>query len=141
MGRFLIYQAMYRRPTARCEGEAHTSSTTGGHMSSHRFITKSVSTALAVAAISASAAVGVPPRDARPSLAPQEQQVVASRGQSAPTPIRGPVTHVEPAAQVADGSGFDLGDAGIGAGIAGGLMLVAFGSVGLAHRRSMGVAH
>jgi hypothetical protein len=110
-------------------------------MSSHRFITKSVSTGLAVAAIAASAAMAAPPRDAGTSPTSQEQQVIASRGQSAPTPIRGPVTHVEPAKQVANESGFDWGDAGIGAGIAGGLMLVGFGSVGLAHRRSMGMAH
>ena len=110
-------------------------------MSSHRFITKSVSTGLAVAAITASAAVAVPPRDVGTQLTAQEQHVIASRGQSAPTPIRGPVTHVEPAAQVANDTGFDWGDAGIGAGIAGGLMLVGFGSVGLAHRRSMGLAH
>src|SRR5882724_3012513 len=110
-------------------------------MSSHRFITRSVSAGLAVAAIAASAAVAVPPRDAGTPLTPQEQQVIASRGQSAPTPIRGPVTHVEPAKQVANGSGFDWADAGIGAGIAGGLMLVAFGSVGVTHKGRMGIAH
>ena len=110
-------------------------------MSSHRFITRTVTTGLAAAALAASSAVAGPPRDPISPITAQEQQVIASRGQSAPTPIRGPVTHVEPAAQVASGSGFDWGDAGIGAGIAGGLMLVAFGSVGLAHRRSTGLAH
>jgi hypothetical protein len=110
-------------------------------MSSQRFITRTVSTALAVVAVGASAAVAVPPRDVGTPLTAQEQQVIASRGQSAPTPIRGPVTHVEPTAQATSGSDFDWGDAGIGAGIAGGLMLVAFGSVGLAHKRGMGVAH
>jgi hypothetical protein len=105
-------------------------------MSSHRFITKSVSTGLAVAAITASAAVAVPPRDAGTSLTSQEQQVIASRGQGAPVPSKAPVV-----ATVKSNDGFDLGVAGIGAGIAGGLMLVGFGSVGLAHRRSMGLAH
>src|SRR3954468_255568 len=100
-------------------------------MSSHRFITKSVSTGLAVAAITASAALAVPPRDAGTSLTSQGQQVIASRGPGAPTPMRGPVPHVEPAAQVASDSGFDWADAGIGAGIAGGLMLVGVGLAGL----------
>lgn len=113
-------------------------------MSSHRFITRSVTTGLAAAAFAASAALAGPPLDPITPITPQEQQVLASRGQGAPSPIRGPVTHVtrvEPTVQAASGSDLNWGDAGIGAGVVGGLMLVAFGSAGLVHQRRTGVAH
>jgi hypothetical protein len=113
-------------------------------MSSQRLITRSVTTGLAAAAFAASSALAGPPKDPVSPITPQEQQVIASRGQSAPSPIRGPVTrvtHVEPTVQAASGSDFNWGDAGIGAGVVGGLMLVAFGSAGLVHQRRTGVAH
>lgn len=113
-------------------------------MSSHRFITRSVTTGLAAAAFAASSAMAGPPLDPITPITPQEQQVLASRGQGAPSPIRGPVTHVtrvEPTVQAASGSDLNWGDAGIGAGVVGGLMLVAFGSAGLVHQRRTGVAH
>jgi hypothetical protein len=114
-------------------------------MSSHRFITRSVTTALAATAFAASSALAGPPMDPiTPPISPQEQQVIASRGQSAPTPIRGPVTHVthvEPTVQAASGSDFNWGDAGLGAGVVGGLLLVAFGSAGLVNQRRTHIAH
>jgi hypothetical protein len=105
-------------------------------MTSHRFITRTLTTGLVGAAIAASAAVAGPPLDPiTPNLTPQEQQVIASHGQGAPDPVRGPVTHVAPQAQSADNSGFDVGDAAIGAGIVGGVLLVGIGSVGVAQGR------
>ena len=108
-------------------------------MTSHRFITRTLTTGLVGAAIAASSAVAGPPQDPTPlPLTPQEQQVLqvlASRGQGAPDPIRGPVTHVAPKAQSADDSGFDVGDAAIGAAVAGGLLLVGLGSAGVAKGR------
>jgi hypothetical protein len=109
-------------------------------MSSHRFISRSLVTGLVAASFAASASAMGPSQEPI-RISQQERQVVASRGQGTPTPIRGPVTHVEPTAQPAGGSDFEWGDAGIGAGVAGGLMLVAFGSAGLVHRRRIGVAH
>jgi len=108
-------------------------------MSSHRLITRSVCTGLAAAAIAAPAALAGPPLDPITHITPQEQQVLASRGQGAPEPVtaRVVVTKAEPV----DGSGFDVGDAGIGAGVAAGLMLLGLGSAGLARKRSVGVAH
>ena len=104
-------------------------------MTSHRFITRTLTTGLVGAALAASTAVAGPPLDPiTPHLTPQEQQVLASRGQGAPDPVRGPVTHVAPAAKPADDSGFDLGDAAIGAGVAG-LLIVAVGSVGVATKK------
>jgi hypothetical protein len=105
-------------------------------MTSHRFITRTLTTGLVGAAIAASAAVAAPPQDPITTpLTPQEQQVLAARGQGAPDPVRGPVTHVAPKAQSADDSGFDVGDAAIGAGVAGGLLLLGLGSVGVAQGR------
>jgi hypothetical protein len=106
-------------------------------MTSHRFITRTLTTGLVGAALAASTAVAGPPLDPiTPPQTPQEQQAIASRGQGAPDPIRGPVTHVAPKATSSNDTGFDVGDAAIGAGIAGGLMLVVgLGAVGLAHKR------
>jgi hypothetical protein len=106
-------------------------------MTSHRFITRTLTTGLVGAAIAASSAVAGPPQDPiQPQMrTAQEQQVLASRGQGAPDPVRGPVTHVAPKAQSADGSGFDWGDAAIGAGVAGGLMLLSIGGFGVAQGR------
>ena len=107
-------------------------------MSSHRLITRSFCTGLAAAAIAAPAAVAGPPLDPITHITPQEQQVLASRGQGAPEPVTAPVvTKAEPV----DNDGFDVGDAGVGAGVAAGLMLLALGSAGLARKRSVGVAH
>ena len=107
-------------------------------MSSHRLITKSVCAGLAAAAIAAPAAVAGPPLDPITHITPQEQQVLASRGQGAPEPVTVPVvTKAKPV----DSSGFDVGDAGIGAGVAAGLMLLGLGSAGLARKRYVGVAH
>jgi hypothetical protein len=105
-------------------------------MTSHRFITRTLTTGLVGAAIAASSAVAGPPQDPTPlPLTPQEQQFLASHGQGAPDPIREPVTHVAPKAQSADDSGFDVGDAAIGAAVAGGLLLVGLGSAGVAKGR------
>jgi len=106
-------------------------------MTSHRFITRTLTTGLVGAALVASTAVAGPPLDPiTPHMTPQEQQVIASRGQGAPDPIRGPVTYVAPKAQSSDDGGFDVGDAAIGAGIAGGLLLVVgLGAVGVTHKR------
>jgi len=105
-------------------------------MTSHRFITRTLTTGLVGAAIAASSAVAGPPLDPiTPHLTPQEQQVLASRGQGAPVPTRGPVTHVAPKAQSTDDSGFDVGDAAIGAGVIGGLLLIGLGSAGAAQGR------
>jgi hypothetical protein len=105
-------------------------------MTSHRFITRTLTTGLVGAAIAASSAVAGPPLDPiTPHLTPQEQQVLASRGQGAPTPTRGPVTHVAPKAQSSDDSGFDVGDAAIGAGVAVGLMVISIGGFGVAQGR------
>jgi hypothetical protein len=107
-------------------------------MTSHRFITRTLTTGLVGAALAASSAVAGPPLDPiTPQMTPQEQQVIASRGQGAPYPaVHVPVTHVAPKAQSADGSGFDVGDAAIGAGIAGGLLLVVgLGTVAVTHKR------
>jgi hypothetical protein len=68
-----------------------------------------------------------------PHMSPQEQQIIASRGQGAPTP-HGLATHVIAPAQSADNSGFDVGDAAIGAGIAG-LLVVAVGGIGVAQKK------
>jgi hypothetical protein len=107
-------------------------------MSSHRLITRSLSTGLAVAALAAPAALAGPPLDPIIPITPQEQQVLASRGQGAPEPVQAPVvTKAKPV----DNSGFDVGDAGVGAGVAAGLMLLALGSAGLARKRTVGVAH
>ena len=105
-------------------------------MTSHRFITRTLTTGLVGAAIAASSAVAGPPLDPiTPHMTPQEQQVIASRGQGAPAPVRGPVTHVAtPKASSAD-NGFDWGDAAIGAGVAGGLMLLSIGGFGVAQGR------
>ena len=107
-------------------------------MSSQRFIIRSVTTGLAVAAFAAPSALAGPPRDPVSPITSQEQQVIASRGQGAPEPVKAPVAV---SAKSADNSGFDLGDAGIGAGVVGGLLLVAFGSAGLVRQRHTGVAH
>jgi hypothetical protein len=106
-------------------------------MTSHRFITRTLTTGLVGAAIAASTAVAVPPMDPIQvqMRTAQEQQALASRGQGAPDPVRGPVTHVAPKAQSADDSGFDVGDAAIGAGVIGGLLLVGLGSAGVAQGR------
>ena len=105
------------------------------NMTSHRFITRTLTTGLVGAALAASTAVAGPPRDPiTPNLTPQEQQVLASRGQGAPDPVRGPVTHVAPQAQPSDDNGFDVGDAAIGAGIAG-LLVVAVGGIGVAQKK------
>jgi hypothetical protein len=106
-------------------------------MSSHGFISRSLVAGLAAAALAASSAAAGPPLDPIVHVSSQEQQVLASRGQGAPEPVSRPVTHVVvPQAQSAGDSGFDWGDAGIGAGIAGGVMLL-FGSAGLAQRRGI----
>jgi hypothetical protein len=106
-------------------------------MTSNRFITRTLTTGLVGAALAASTAVAGPPLDPiTPHTTPQEQQVIASGGQGALDPIRGPVTKVAPKATSSNDSGFDVGDAAIGAGIAGGLMLVVgLGAVGLSHKR------
>ena len=106
-------------------------------MTSHRFINRTLTTGLVGAALAASTAVAGPPLDPiTPHMTPQEQQIIASRGQGAPEPIVVPVTHVAPKAQSSDDSGFNVGDAAIGAGIAGGLLLVVgLGAVGVAHKR------
>jgi len=105
-------------------------------MTSHRFITRTLTTGLVGAAIAASSAVAGPPLDPITTpLTPQEQQVLASHGQGAPDPVRGPVTHVAPKAQSADDNGFDWGDAAIGAGVVGGLMLVSIGGFGVVQGR------
>jgi hypothetical protein len=106
-------------------------------MTSHRFITRTLTTGLVGAALAASTAVAGPPLDPiTPHMTAQEQQVIASRGQGAPEPVVVPVSHVAPKAQSSDDSGFDVGDAAIGAGIAGGLLLiVGIGAVGVTHRR------
>ena len=103
-------------------------------MTSYRFITRTLTTGLVGAALAASSAVAGPPLDPiTPQMSPQEQQVIASRGQGAPAP-HGPVTHVIAPAQSADNSGFDVGDAAIGAGIAG-LLVVAVGGIGVAQKK------
>jgi hypothetical protein len=106
-------------------------------MTSHRFITRTLTTGLVGAALAASSAVAGPPLDPiTPQMTPQEQQAIASRGQGAPNPIRGPVTYVAPKAQSTDAGGFDVGDAAIGAGIAGSLLLVVgLGTVAVTHKR------
>ena len=107
-------------------------------MSSHRLITRSVCTGLAAAAIAAPAALAGPPLDPITHITPQEQQVLASRGQGAPEPVRVPVvTKAKPV----DNSGLDVGAAGIGAGVAAVLLLLGLGSAGLARKRSVGLAH
>lgn len=110
-------------------------------MSSHRLITRPLLAGLAVAALGAPSALAAPPLKPIHPMSEQERQVLASRGQGAPSPIRGPVTHVtkvEPTVPPhASGSGFDWGSAVVGAGAAGGLsILVGIGAFGLAdHRR------
>jgi hypothetical protein len=99
-------------------------------MTSHRFITKSLTIGLAATALGAPFASAGPPADIH--LTPQEQQVLASRGQGAPEPI----ARIAP---VSD-DGFDWGSAGIGAGAAGALTLVALGAFGLAGNRRVRVA-
>lgn len=107
-------------------------------MSSHRLITRSVCTGLAAAAIAAPAALARPAQEPIVPITPQEQQVLASRGQGAPKPVTAPVVTK---AKSVDNDGFDVGDAGIGAGFAAGLMLLALGSAGLARKRTVGAAH
>jgi hypothetical protein len=66
----------------------------------------------------------------------QEAQVLASRGVGAPAPA----SHTgAPRAQATD-AGFDWGSAGIGAAVAGGLIVVAAGGLGAAHRSRIRLA-
>lgn len=81
-------------------------------MTSHRFITRTLTTGLVGAAIAASSATARPPLD----------------------PIT-TVSHVGSKAQSTGDNGFDWGDAAIGAGAAGGLMIVSIGGFGLVEGR------
>ena len=103
-------------------------------MTSRRLITKSLTIGLAAMAL------GAPFAAARPAdiqLTPQERQVLASRGQGAPQPIDVP-TPVAGVASAGD-DGFDWAAAGIGAGAAGAVTLVALGAFGLAGNRRVRV--
>jgi hypothetical protein len=70
------------------------------------------------------------------ALTYQEEQVLASRGVGAPYPA---INAGAPRAASTD-TGFDWGSAGIGAGAAAGLILVAAGGVGATHRARFRVA-
>ena len=107
-------------------------------MFSHRLITKSLTIGLAASALGASSAPAGPPL--QPIMTPQEQQVIASRGQGAPAPDV--VSSTAP--QAGDtGEGFDWGSAAIGAGagaVGGVSILVALGAFGLSDGRRVRVA-
>ena len=97
-------------------------------MSSHRFITRSVTTGLAAAASRRRRLCrGAAPGADTPIIAPGAAGHRLPRaGRADPDPRAGHPR--QPPAQSADnGSDFDWGDAGIGAGVAG-LVLIAFGS-------------
>jgi hypothetical protein len=107
-------------------------------MTSHLLTSRAL--ALSVAGL----ALGTAPALARPAIDPQaryssaEAQVLASRGVGAPTtPVR--PQHAAPRVQSADG-GFDWGSAGVGAAATGGLVLIAIGGFGAAHRARIRLA-
>jgi hypothetical protein len=110
-------------------------------VSSHRLITKSLTIALAAGALASPVALAGPPLDPiTTQMTPQEQQVIASRGQGAPEPVPAPVSHAVPQVRSTHRHAFDLGSAVIGAGIAAGLTAIALGAFGAAGRRRVRVA-
>jgi hypothetical protein len=92
----------------------------------HLHLPRSLAVATATIALAAPSAMA--------RLSSEEAQVLASRGIGAPTPV----THVSAPRAASPDTGFDWGSAGIGAGAAAGLLLVAAGGVGATYRVRVG---